>query len=201
MRKEPPLVMQALWAVVGLLLTMGGTFLEAFFTSPPWNWTGQGVKAVSLGVTYQIGAVLLTGCMAGARAAAAAQIAYVVLGLTWLPVFAQGGGFQYLFNPSFGYILGFVAGAWVCGAIAHRLACRLEYLAFSSLLGLVTIHLYGLVYLFLFYFVTNWRSLNTNHFPLGEYVLRYSVYPLAGQLALVCAVAVLAFVLRKLMFY
>jgi hypothetical protein len=52
---------------------------------------GQGIHAVSLGVSYQIGAVLLTACVGGKNAGALAQIAYVVLGLN-LPVFTNGGG-------------------------------------------------------------------------------------------------------------
>ncbi|MEO8892890.1 MAG: biotin transporter BioY, partial [Coleofasciculaceae cyanobacterium] len=40
---------ELLWALIGLLLTIGGTFLEAFVTNPPWDWSGQGVHTVSLG--------------------------------------------------------------------------------------------------------------------------------------------------------
>jgi len=37
--------------------------------------------------------------------------------------------------------------------------------------------------------------------PLFDEILKYSVYPLPGQLAVVCAIAVLSFFLRRLMFY
>jgi biotin transport system substrate-specific component len=201
MPKPIPPPIQFLWALAGLLLTIGGTFLEAFATTPPWAWTGQGIKTVSLGVTYQIGAVLLTGCLGGARAGALSQIAYIAIGLTWLPVFDRGGGWGYMKSPSFGYILGFVAGAWVCGWLAFRVVPRLESLAFSSLCGLLTIHGYGIAYLLIFQYVGNLHWVNTNALPLGESILRYSVYPLPGQLALVCAVAVLSFLLRRVMFY
>jgi len=196
----PPLI-QFLWALVGLLLTIGGTFLEVFATTPPWAWTGQGIKTVSLGVTYQIGAVLLTGCLGGARAGALSQIAYIVVGLTWLPVFDRGGGWNYVKSPSFGYILGFVAGAWVCGWLAFRVFPRLESLAFSSLCGLLTIHLYGITYLLIFQYISTIQTVNSNAFSLKEAIFRYSIYPLPGQLALVCAVAVLSFLLRRIMFY
>lgn len=199
--KPVPPPIQILWALVGLLLTIGGTFLEVFATTPPWVWTGQGIKTVSLGVTYQIGAVLLTGCLGGAKAGALSQIAYIVVGLTWLPVFDRGGGWNYLKSPSFGYILGFVAGAWVCGWLAFRVFPRLESLAFSSLCGLLTIHLYGIAYLLVFQYISTIQIVNSHTFSLKEAIFRYSIYPLPGQLALVCAVAVLSFLLRRLMFY
>ena len=93
------------WAIIGVLLTIGGTFLEAFVTSPSWLWQQENVAVHSLGVTYQIGAVLLVGCLGGKNAAAMSQIAYLALGLTLLPIFSEGGGIDYLKQPTFGYLL------------------------------------------------------------------------------------------------
>jgi biotin transport system substrate-specific component len=188
---------ELLWALIGLLLTIGGTFLEAFVTNPPWDWSGQGVHTVSLGVSYQIGAVLLTACLGGKNAGALAQIAYIVLGLR-LQVFTGGGGISYLKEPTFGYLLGFIAGAWVCGFLAFRMRPRVESLAFSCICGLLTIHIYGVGYLIIFHIFspTVIKSL-----PLMQAILTYTIYMLPGQLVIICAVTVLAFALRKLMFY
>jgi biotin transport system substrate-specific component len=191
-----PAPIELIWAFIGLLLTIGGTFLPAFVTPPIWFWDGRGFQAYSLGVTYQIGAVLLVGCMGGKNAAALSQIAYLALGLTLWPVFSQGGGIGYLKEPSFGYLLGFVPGAWVCGWVAFKVASRLESLAFSCLCGLFTVHAIGLIYLIVTHFLPPTRTT-----PLFDEILKYSVYPLPGQLAVVCAIAVLSFVLRRLMFY
>lgn len=189
---------QLLWSLIGLLLTIAGTFLEAYVTISPWNWSQHGIQTLSLGVTYQVGAVLLVGCLGGKNAGALSQIAYLVLGLTWLPVFAQGGGIDYLNQPHFGYLLGFVPGAWVCGFLAFQAPPKLESLAFSCICGLLTIHLTGLGYLILSD-IFNWAD--TQALPLLEAALKYSLYPLPGQLAVICAVTVLAYVLRHLMFY
>lgn len=189
---------QLLWSLIGLLLTIGGTFLEAYFTSWPWSWSQHGIHTLSLGVTFQIGAVLLVGCLGGKNAGALSQIAYVVLGLTWLPVFAQGGGIGYLEQPHFGYLLGFIPGAWICGFLAFQAARRLESLAFSCLCGLLTIHLTGLGYLILNH-IFRWVDLQP--LPLLQVALKYSFYPLPGQMAIVCAVSVLAYGLRHIMFY
>jgi biotin transport system substrate-specific component len=189
---------ELLWALIGLILTIGGTFLEAFTTNLPWNWSQDGVQTYSLQVNFQVGAVLLVGCLGGKRAAALSQIAYLILGLTRFPVFTQGGGLDYIYQPSFGYLLGFIPGAWVCGSFAFRLPSRLESLAFSCLCGLFTIHATGLGYLIATY-ILRWVDINALSFP--EAVLNFSVYPIPGQLAVVCAVTVLAFALRHLMFY
>jgi biotin transport system substrate-specific component len=188
---------ELLWALIGLLLTIGGTFLEAFVTNPPWSWSGQGIHTISLGVTYQIGAVLLTACLGGKNAGALSQIAYVVLGLN-LPIFTQGGGISYLKEPSFGYLLGFIAGAWVCGFLAFRMPARVESLAFSCICGLLTIHIYGLGYLIIFHTI---NLPVVGGLPLWQAIMKYSIYPIPGQLVVICAVTVLAFALRQLMFY
>jgi len=191
-----PAPIELIWAVIGLLLTIGGTFLPASVTIPIGLWDDRGLQAYSLGVTYQIGAVLLVGCMGGKNAAALSQIAYLALGLTLWPVFSQGGGIGYLKEASFGYLLGFVPGAWVCGWVAFKVASRLESMAFSCLCGLFTVHAIGLIYLIFTYLLPPAKKT-----PLFDEILKYSVYPLPGQLAVVCAIAVLSFTLRRLMFY
>lgn len=192
---------ELLWAIIGLLLTIFGTFIEAIVATPAWNLTQHGIHLQSLGVTYQIGAVLLTGCLGGRNAGALSQIAYVILGLTWLPIFAQGGGLGYLQQPSFGYIVGFIPGAWLCGLMAFRSRARLESLAFSSLCGLLVIHLFGLIYLLgLSLRSSSGNSLISLH-NLPEMIMNYSVAPLPGQLVIVCAVALIAFLLRYILLY
>ncbi len=188
-----PPALELLWAVIGLLLTIGCTFLKASIASPFWNWWPSGIHTQSLDVSFQIGAVLLTGCMGGKNAGALSQIAYLVLGLTGMQVFDGGGGIGYLAKPTFGYLLGFVPGAWVCGWLAFQTKRRLEFLALSCIAGLLMIHLAGLSALALKY--------SFQEDLLLPAALTYSLDPLPSQLAVVCAVTVLAFVLRLLMFY
>jgi biotin transport system substrate-specific component len=189
---------ELLWALIGLLLTIGGTFLEAFLAMPTPQWGAANLHTHSLGVSYQIGAVLLVGCLGGRNAAVLSQIAYILLGLTWFPIFAQGGGFSYLKEPSFGYIAGFIPGAWVCGFLAFKLRLRLENLALSCLAGLVSIHFTGILFLIISQ-ASNW--LNKTELSLFQTILKYSIFPLPGQLAIICAVTVIAYFLRYIMFY
>jgi biotin transport system substrate-specific component len=191
---------ELLWSLIGLFLTILGTFVQAAMTNFPWNWGNQGIQPQPLGVTYQIGAVLLTGCLGGKNAGALSQIAYIVLGLTWLPVFAHGGGMGYLKEPTFGYILGFIPGAWLCGFFAFRVRMRLESLAFSAFCGLGVIHLCGLLYLIGLSSVNPaGSSISLSNLP--QSIINYSLLPIPGQLVIVCTVSLIAFVIRHLLFY
>jgi biotin transport system substrate-specific component len=193
-----------LWAVIGLLLTIGGMFISASMVGPIWNPDSatlqlptnlEQVHIYPLQVTYQVGAVLLIGCMGGKEAAAIAQIAYLVLGLSGFQVFAQGGTFQYLREPTFGYLLGFVPGAWICGYLAFLKPPKLERLALSCLAGLLAIHTVGLLYLAGLSLV---KLLST---PWLTSAWQYSVLPLGGQIAIICAVTIIARLLRLALFY
>lgn len=51
----------------------------------------------------------------GKRWGAASAGVYVSLGLLGLPVFTGGGGIGYVLRPTFGYLIGFIVGNYVCG--------------------------------------------------------------------------------------
>lgn len=120
------------------------------------------------------------------------------MGLFGLPIFAQGGGLDYWQEPSFGYILGFIPGAWLCGVMAFKRRAKLESLALSALSGLGVIHLCGLVYLIgLSYLSPTTVSMNS----LPHLIMNYSVSSLPGQFVIICVVAVVSFILRQILFY
>lgn len=194
---------QLLWAFIGVLLTISGTFIPSSLVGPSIGPDGiqvpislEQLHIYSLQVTYQVGAVLLTGCMGGKMAASIAQIAYLVMGLfLGFQIFSQGGDIGYWQEPSFGYLLGFVPAAWICGDLAFRKPASLENLAVSSIAGLVAIHVVGLLYL-VGLFVG--RQLSE---PLVQAVWHYSVQSLPGQFVMVCVVALLSRLLRFILVY
>ena len=191
-----PLPEVILWAAVGLILTIGGTFIQAYTIATPWFWQGTEIKIQTLGVSYQIGAVLLTACLGGKNAALLSQLCYLVLGVIGLPIFDRGGGWQYFQEPNFGYLLGFVIGAWLCGWLAFQSSAKLFQLIVSCLIGLAVIHLTGIVYLTILYYST---GLGRTMDSLFQAISIYSLNPLPGQLAVVCAVSLVALVMRKIM--
>lgn len=98
-------------------------------------------------VTGQTFAVLLVGAAFGARLGAATVLLYVVEGVAGLPVFAPGGaiGPARLIGPTGGYLAGFVAAAYVVGALAERgWDRRLITAALAMLVGEIAIYAFGL---------------------------------------------------------
>ena len=72
-------------------------------------------------ITGQTMAVLLVGALLGSRRGALAVLAYIAQGLAGLPVFAGGvAGLARLFGPTGGYLVGFVAAAFLVGWLAER---------------------------------------------------------------------------------
>ena len=66
--------------------------------------------------------VFLAGGLLGFKGGAISQLVYVFLGAIGLPVFAQfTGGFGILTGPTGGYIIGYVAGAWLTGFVIEKL--------------------------------------------------------------------------------
>ena len=71
------------------------------------------VQPFPMHFTLQFFFVLLAGYVLGARRGAACVCVYLAVGLAGIPVFAAGGGPAYLIRPTFGFLLGFVAAAWI----------------------------------------------------------------------------------------
>ncbi|QWW19413.1 biotin transporter BioY [Schaalia sp. 19OD2882] len=72
-------------------------------------------------ITGQTLGVLVVGATLGARRGALSMLSYMGLGLAGVPWFADfTGGPHTILKPSFGFIVGFVAAAWVIGALAER---------------------------------------------------------------------------------
>ena len=189
------------WALIGLMVTIFGTFVEVFFYLPTGDEDLSNVQFSSLGITSQLAGVFFTGFMGGKNAAAYAQIAYVILGLFKLPIFYHGGTLNYLYYPSFGYILGFIPGAWLCGYLVLPGRRRLELFFFSACLGLLVIHIFGIVYLIIYSFIAPLMGNVLSSSYLWDAISLYSIAPFFAQLALICAVSVVAFLLRLILMY
>ena len=100
-------------------------------------------------VTLQTLAVLLAGCLLGGGRGALAVIAYIGEGAAGFPVFSGGrAGVAHLLGPTGGYLLGFIAAAYLVGLLAERGALRSWPGTFLTLvLGNVVLYIPGIVWL------------------------------------------------------
>lgn len=104
-------------------------------------------------ITFQVFFVLLGALLLGPKLGAYSAILYMILGLIGVPIFAQGGGFGYIFIPTFGYIIGFCVGAYVVGKMAQSYKNpSLRQLMLANIGGILVIYIFGVLY---FYIISN----------------------------------------------
>ena len=105
-------------------------------------------------ITLQCFFTAMAGLLLGARLGALSQALYVGLGLVGLPIFAAGGGFSYVFNPTFGFLLGLIPAAWVIGRLAEKNRTPMR-LALACAAGFAVLYAIGLPYIALIVNVYN----------------------------------------------
>jgi biotin transporter BioY len=161
-----------LWDAV---LVVGFACLTAAFAQISF-WIGP------VPITGQTFAVLLAGALLGSRRGALSQLSYLAIGATGIPYwFASGGlpGIARLIGPTGGYLIGFVAVAFVVGWLAERgWGRRVWTAALAMLAGEVVLYVFGL----------SWLA----HFVPGDAVLLAGLYPfIIGDLIKVVAAALI----------
>lgn len=121
-------------------------------------------------ITGQTFAVLLTGALLGSRRGALSLLAYLAEGLAGLPVFSAGrAGLAHLLGPTGGYLLGFVAAAWLTGRLAERGWDRRPLTAALAMLaGNVALYLPGLAWLAAFVGPAKAPALGLYPFIVGD---------------------------------
>ncbi len=157
------------------ILVVGFACLTALFAQISF-WIGP------VPITGQTFAVLLTGALLGSRRGALSQLSYLAIGATGIPYwFALGGplGVDRLVGPTGGYLVGFVAVAFLVGWLAERgWDRRVWTAALAMLAGEAVLYVFGL----------SWLAL----FVPGDRVLQVGLYPfIIGDLIKVAAAALL----------
>ena len=122
------LVYTALFAV----LTAVGAFLRI----------PLGVSSITLQFLF----TAMAGVLLGPACGALSQGVYVTLGLIGLPIFTAGGGFGYVLQPTFGFLLGLIPAAAIIGAISGKSTSPLR-IALACAAGLAALYAVGVPYM------------------------------------------------------
>lgn len=125
-----------------------------------------------LPLTLQTMFVVLSGLVLGRKCGAVSVCVYVLAGVMGLPVFTGS-----VMNPTFGYILGFVAGAWIAGYVAERCRPCFRTWVLGGLAGMAVIYAFGIPY----YYVMSKYYLG-NELGAWTLVVYFVLMPVPGDL-------------------
>ena len=93
------------------------------------------VPVMPVPVTLQTLAVAVLAAGFGWRIGVATVALYLLEGLAGLPVFATGGGIDYVFRPSFGFLVGYLPMAYIIGRAADMGASGKVLVLFVAMLA------------------------------------------------------------------
>ncbi len=129
--------------------------------------------------------VWASGILFGPVIGISSVVIYLALGLSGLPVFAGGGGFDYFKEPTFGYLISLPLNAYLSGWLFKK-----NHKYFSVLLPIFATHCTGILYLILF----------NRHWLSATWHLSFSMitYDLLFALMLVFILPVLVFFCSEL---
>lgn len=92
----------------------------------------------------------MAGILLGRRRGAISVLIYTLLGLAGLPIFAEGGGLWYVLKPTFGYMIGFILGSWLTGALCAKKGWDDPLHVFAaSFAGLLVVYAAGMIYYYM----------------------------------------------------
>jgi len=100
-----------------------------------------------LGYQYipQVPVILFIAALLGSRFGVLSVLMYITAGLSVFPVFALGGGWRYIFEYNFGYILAFIPAVIIAGNILNSKISFKNALK-AAFFGVLTIHFIGILY-------------------------------------------------------
>ena len=166
--------------------------LAAFFTGLTAVGAFIRIPLPFVPITLQVLMVLLSGLLLSPRAALLSQAAYVLLGLSGVPVFAGGGGISYTLSPTFGYLMGQIPAAWVISRIVNRGEVAFKKIFLAAMAGISIMYLLGVTVLLL-----NLKYVAGKPTDLAQ-VLHIGVYPfIFPDLLKAAAAALLTLKIRR----
>ena len=126
-----------------------------------------------LPLTLQTLFVVLAGLVLGRKLGALSVCVYVIAGLAGLPVFTGSA-----LNPTFGYIVGFIFGAYIAGYIAESFKPCFRTWLIGALSGIAVIYAVGIPY---YYAMSKWYI--GNELGAKTLLVSFILMPMPGDVA------------------
>ncbi|MCH7811281.1 MAG: biotin transporter BioY [Chloroflexi bacterium] len=131
------------------LLVVGAVVFIGFAAQVTWDYPFIQTKAgAPVPITGQTFAILVTGALLGSRLGTTAVLAYLVAGIAGAPVFADWSRYYTAFaGATGGYLIGFLAAAFIVGWFAERGWDRSGWILLPMLVANAIIYVPGLIWL------------------------------------------------------
>ena len=150
------------------------------------------LSIVPLNSTWQIHGLLMSSLLFGPQIGVICAISYLIIGLFYLPVFHGGGSVGYILTHEFGYLLGFIPAAWICGFLSKRESnANLINYSIYTVLSLFIIHFIGVIYLALGQII--WNSIDN----LADLILINTFIPFPNQLLLCLPISLISILIKR----
>ena len=178
-------------AITGVMLIIICAMIPSSIIFPK---EGLSLSIIPLSSNWQIQGLLLTSLLCGPQIGTISAISYLIIGLFYLPVFHGGGSVGYILTHEFGYLLGFIPAAWICGFLAKQnpKANLINY-SIYTLLSLSILHITGIIYLIFNKILGNWSE------NLFDLILINTFIPFPTQFLLCISISLLSILLKGIL--
>ena len=122
------------------------------------------IPGTALIFTFQTLFVFMSGLILKPKYALISQAVYMAIGLIGLPVFSTGGGLAYLLSPTFGFIIGFCACAWMMSIFVRKPLLNLIHhnesdkrvitiikIGLFSLISIIVMYVFGIAHMYIIF--------------------------------------------------
>lgn len=100
-------------------------------------------------ITLQTLFIVLSALVLERRLAVLSVIVYIMIGLVGFPIFANGGGINYIFSPTFGYLVSFIFATYFIASFKEK------NIYISTAIGMLIIYALGMMYFVFIQYVLN----------------------------------------------
>ncbi len=170
-----------------LLLIIASTFVGfelKHYIVPAGFWSGKVLSQedyiVSFYVIPQIPVLMFICSALEKKMAVFSVVLYLILGIFFAPLFALGGGFSYISEYSFGYLLAYFPAALIATSFLCRRRSFLN-MFLAALCGVLIIHVLGFLYMLLIVlfkhdggsFISGWITYQSGMKIFYDFVLSF----------------------------
>ena len=178
-------------SITGVMLIIICSMIPSFIILPKDDLS---LTIIPLQSNWQIPGLFLTPLICGPKIGTISAISYLIIGLFYLPVFHGGGSVGYILTHEFGYLLGFIPAAWICGFLAKQdTKANLINYSFYTILSLCVVHSIGIIYLIIGKVFGSWLE------NLSDLILINTFIPFPTQLLLCISISLLSIFLRRVL--